>query len=393
MKIQKVKLRDFRNLVDVNVLLGQQANVFVGQNGQGKTSFLEAVYLLSKGQSFRPSKWEHFIRHSTNLAHVEADFVWNGSQQKASLEITQTKREFLLNEKRVSRKNLLERLPVILFSPESLQVIKEGPESRRVLWDEIVMSLFPSESEVCTEYQKVLKTKARLLRDSRDGLLQRQQAQDVLESLQPIFIEKATELSALRIRCIQALLPELRESLRKVMNRPDVDISVDYVISDKIVTEWSAAQIRELIHTRTLQLASQEWDSGLCLVGPHKHDISFVYCGNDSRFFCSQGQQRAILLSLKIAQALVQSRLNGTEAMLLLDDVLSELDSERRNFLVKFLSESSAQTIVTTTDVSFCKKLSSSTLLEFEVHEGVFQSVHTEYPREQRLRRGFDQSP
>ncbi len=393
MKIQSIKLRDFRNLVEVKLLLGHQANVFVGQNGQGKTSFLEAIYLLSKGLSFRPSKWEHFIRHDATHANIEAVFEWRGSLQKATLEITQTKREFLLNDKKVSRKTLLERLPVILFSPESLQVIKEGPESRRALWDEIVSSLFPTEAEICTEYQKVLKTKARLLRDSRDGLIQRQQAAAVLESLQPAFLEKATELSVLRIRCIQALLPELRECLRKVMNRPDVDISVDYVISDNVVTEWNAAQIRELITARTLQLASQEWDSGLCLVGPHKHDISFVYCGNDSRFFCSQGQQRAILLSLKIAQALVQSRLNGTEAMLLLDDVLSELDSERRNFLVKFLSESSAQTIVTTTDVSFCKKLSSSTLLEFEVHEGVFQSVHTEYPTEQRLRRGFDQSP
>lgn len=393
MKIQSVRIRNFRNIQDIHIDLGEQANVLVGQNGQGKTSFIEAICLVSQGLSFRPSKWEHYVKHGSERARVQLDFESFSSDQTATLEISEDHRESQLNQKRVSRSLLLSRLPLILFSPESLQIIKEGPEARRSLWDQIAVSFFPTESKLLLDYSKILKTKMRLLKDRREGVISPSDAKAVLDSLQPIFLKTAADLTWLRMRAILEVLPLFQETLRKVMNKSDVDISVDYVISDTLVTHWDKCQILQKMADRALQLASQEWDSGQCLVGPHKHDISFVYCGNDSRFFCSQGQQRAILLSLKIAQALVQSQLSGNQAVLLLDDVLSELDAERRNFLVKFLSETSAQTIVTTTDLAFCKSLRSSNLVEFEVRGGVFQSVDTECFSESGLRRGFDQSP
>src|SRR5690606_17789282 len=105
-------------------------------------------------------------------------------------------------------------------------------------------------------------------------------------------------------------------------------------------------------------------------VGPHKHEIRFLYNRNDSRFFCSQGQQRAIILSFKISQVTYHSFVHKTSPILLLDDVLSELDSERRDYLVRFLKESAAQTIVTTTDLAFCDELRSQGLAEFNVKQG-----------------------
>lgn len=373
--------------------MGAKANVLVGDNAQGKTSLIEALFVLSQGRSFRPSKWDHLISHGAQTSRIRAEFEVQNTSHLAHLEIEPLKRILLLNGKKVSRGEMLAKFPVILFSPESLQAIKEGPEARRSLWDELLVGIFPEHAQLLGEYEKVLKTKSRILKDRINGRISPGEARTVLEALQPQFQTRALQLTLARRATIQTVLPQLKTTLRKVMNRNDVDISVDYVISDRRVTDWEAQQIADLMAERALHLVSQEWEAGQVLAGPHKHDISFVYCGNDSRFFCSQGQQRALILSLKLAQALVQSERTGNEALLLLDDVLSELDGERRNFLVKFLSETSAQTLVTTTDLAFCQSLRSPSLVEYQVRGGVFERVDTKFFSEQRLRSGFDQSP
>lgn len=370
MELQRLRLRNFRNIVDETVELAPQINVFVGDNGQGKTNFLESIYVCSHGKSFRTSKFEHLLNNQSEQALIEAKFTNEGLESKIEIRFSIDQKTILLNEKKVFSSVLIQKFPTVLFSPESLQAIKEGPEGRRRLVDELIISVDPKNSKVISEFEKVLRTKNKILRDHSSGILSRTQAKDLLESLIPPYIERATELTTARLNALRNLSEGLKKIFRAIINGPNVDISVDYVISGDAAQTWSREKVHDAIAKRQQELLLRELESGMCLVGPHKHEIRFLYNGNDSRFFCSQGQQRAIILSFKISQVMEHNLVHGTSPVLLLDDVLSELDSERRDFLVRFLKDSDAQTIVTTTDLAFCNELRSEKLAEFNVKQG-----------------------
>ncbi len=370
MEFTRLRLRNFRNILDETVEFVPQINVFVGDNGQGKTNLLESIYISSRGKSFRTSKFEHILNNQNPNTLIETIFRDEGLDSKIELRFSDTEKSLLFNGKKISTTLLAQKVPTVLFSPESLQAIKEGPEERRRLVDELIVSVDPQNGKVLSEFEKVLKTKNRVLRDFASGELERPHAQDLLESLIPAYVERATELTYARITALKNLSSGLEKIFRAIINSSDVDISVDYVISGDAAQSWEHEKIRNAINQRQRELALRELESGVCLVGPHKHEIRFLYNGNDSRFFCSQGQQRAIILSFKISQVMYHNFVHKTSPVLLLDDVLSELDSERRDFLVKFLKESAAQTIVTTTDLAFCNELRTEKLAEFRVKQG-----------------------
>ncbi|MBX9767783.1 MAG: DNA replication and repair protein RecF, partial [Bdellovibrionales bacterium] len=265
--------------------------------------------------------------------------------------ITPRTKENFANGKKTSASGLKTEFPSVIFSPESLSSIKEGPDARRALIDEIIGNSPEHGGKAVADYLKVLKTRNKVLRDHAAGQRSTQQTLPVLESLEVQFLRYATLLTRHRLDVIREYLPEIRESFSRISNQNNVDISVDYVISDRTANDWDAETIMNTMRYRMRELASAELSLGTSLVGPHKHDIRFLYCGNDSRFFCSQGQQRALILAFKIAQIIYHHRTFGLSPILFLDDVLSELDSDKREFLLHFLSEHESQTFITTTDL------------------------------------------
>lgn len=371
MEFEKLQIRNFRNFTAQEIEFGGNINVFVGDNGQGKTNILEALYLCSSGRSFRTSKLKHLVKNDCDEGFIRSHIFQNGVHHKLDIKLSKTvKSSILLNDKKISSSLLSEMCPVILFSPESLRSIKEGPEERRRLIDDMIVLLRPGNAKILADFDKVHRTKSKLLRDYVAGEISKTQTLAILESLQPQFLERAVDVTMARVEGLKDLLNTFKKVFKSILNNPSVDISVDYVISDNAALHLDRTGIANIMQRRTLDIGPRELESGLCLVGPHRHEISYLYNGNDSRFFCSQGQQRAIILSFKIAQALLYLETCGTAPVLLLDDVLSELDPDRRDFLVHFLRESSAQTIVTTTDLAFCQDLRSEKLTEFYVKDG-----------------------
>lgn len=370
MEFIKVRTKNFRNLKDQEIELAPQINVFVGQNGQGKTNFLEALYYISKARSFRTSKNLHLVNSEQTESLVTAEIKNPKWVDRVEIKIGKTEKSISVNNKKVSAPTLNAKYPTVLFSPESLQAIKEGPEERRRLIDEMIVSVDPHYARVLSEYERAYKTKSRVLRDYQDKKISRAQAEDVLKSLQPGFIERAVELTKVRLEALRAIEEDFKRTFSEIVNKKNVDISVDYVISGDRARNFTSENVFDAISRRQTELFSRELGSGLNLVGPHKHEISFLYDGNDSRFYCSQGQQRAIILSFKISQVMYHRKVNDTAPVLLLDDVLSELDLERRNFLVKFLREGELQTLVTTTDIAFCEELRGAQLAEYNVQQG-----------------------
>ena len=377
MQFTSLRLRSFRNYRDLAIEVPPGVIVFHGPNGQGKTNLMEAFYFLLRGETFRPSTAQSLLRHSDDevtsvapTALLEAQLTQDKLHHDIRVTVTPGRKQVLWNNNRVSSLVLARQFPVVLFSPESLLAIKEGPDLRRQLLDDVVLTHAASSAKILKDFRRALQVRNRVLKDAQGERVPRAESNQILESLDPSYLPLATALTFARLNALRALSDDFRRAARAVLHRPDVDISVDYLISGEIATDWDRADILSALHNRSLELRPAELKSGSSLVGPHKHDIRILFSGKDSRFFCSQGQQRALILSFKMAQILYHHRSHQVYPFLLLDDVLSELDPIRRTNLVEFLRDIPAQIFLTTTDLSFALDFGDRRLSVFAIENG-----------------------
>ena len=379
MKFQSLRLKNFRNYADLSLRIPPGVVVFYGANGQGKTNLMEAFHFLLRGESFRPVATDGLLNFSSGDAHpsafLQAELTHSDLQHELRTKIGPGSKSVVWNGRAATSAALARQFPVVLFSPESLSAIKEGPEQRRQLLDDVLVTHATASMKVLKDFRRALKTRNRILRDYRRGLTPETQARLLLESLDPTYLPLATELTVARLKALTAMQPDIHQALNFVLDETSVDISVEYLISGQNAYSWSRADILSAMHHRALQLRENELTSGLSLVGPQRHDIRILFTGKDSRFFCSQGQQRAVILSFKMAQILYHYRAYQVYPFLLLDDVLSELDPIRRSNLVKFLRDIPAQIFLTTTDLSFSMDFGERKINIFRIENG---TVHSE---------------
>ena len=388
MHLESLQLWEFRNFERLQVELRPRLNFFIGENGQGKTNLVEAVHLLSRGVSFRPADPANFLRRENSLKNVDNSlenrgsrltapkakiagrFIQNSLEYNVEMILEKGRKSALVNGKRANSAVLLKNFPTVLFSPESLSAIKEGPDQRRQLIDEILISCDPKQGQLLREQSRALRSRNRLLKNLSEGLGSRLDNEEALESLNKIYFLLSTHLTHARISSLKAIESAFQDAMRFISDDTVGDISVDYVISDQSAMKWSDVQIFDALMKRHGELAVQEKAYGGSLVGPHKHDIKFLLDGNDSRFYSSQGQQRALILALKIAQIVYHHSVHQTYPMLLLDDVLSELDAKKRVNLMKFLEGVSAQILITSTDLAWSEQFGFDRNTIFQVTSG-----------------------
>ena len=351
--------------------------IFYGSNGQGKTNLIEALHLLLRGESFRPVTTNSLLRQHENVVApggvLGARITQRDLTHDLKLTLTPGKKTITWNGKATSSVALNRQFPLVLFSPESLSAVKEGPELRRQLVDDVVLTHSAANAQTLRDFKKALKTRNRLLKDFQREKTSRQTTIALLESLDPSYLPLATELTVARIGALEALQKDLNEAARAVLQQNDVDISVDYLVNSQGARFCSRSDLLTAMHNRSLELRESELSAGATLVGPHKHDIRILFSGKDSRFFCSQGQQRALILSFKMAQILYHYRSYQDYPFLLLDDVVSELDPIRRTSLVSFLKDIPAQILMTTTDLSFSTNFGDRRLSVFHIDKGTVQ--------------------
>ena len=350
MIFERLRLVNFRNYRDVVVSFSPRVNVFVGENGQGKTNLLEALFLLSQGDSFRYSDNTTLINSGCSEAIIQARVVQNELHYKLQLGLSRSRKVLTMNDKRVTSTDIRKLFASVVFSPESLSSIKEGADRRRELLDELLITFDRRNADLITDYRKALKTRNKILKNHLEGLQDRQVTLHLLESINPAFLRLATELTFARIFALNGLAKEFNNAMQYISKNDSTEISVDYVISSENGMSYTSEKVNNALQNRMSELQEAELSSGSSLVGPHKHDIVFLYGQKDSRFYCSQGQQRAIILSFKIAQIVYHRKAHGTYPVLMLDDVLSELDKAKRDALISFLHEINTQIFVTTTD-------------------------------------------
>ena len=370
MKIRHASISNFRNFESLQIKFADRLNIFVGENGQGKTNILEAVYFIIEGESFRYSRYDTLIQENKSEAFIKCLIENRNLDYDLKINITAHHKNFLINEKKSSQ-IAAELPPAILFSPESLNSIKESADHRRQLLDQILIQTYTFGKKLVNEFKRALKTRNKLLKDINSEKIDREIGIKTLESLNPIYLKLASELTFLRLEALKNIKPDVQKTLNEIHNENQAIFDYNYIISDQNFCNESAQKILEFLEKRLEDLAIAEIRSGASLIGPQKHDVVFLYNGKDSRFFCSQGQQRSIILAFKMAQIVYHHRVHGFYPVLLLDDVLSELDLSKQESLISTLNQIETQTFVTTTDTSVLKKLRMEKSQIFHVDSGI----------------------
>lgn len=369
MLIKSLFVTNFRNLNSIEIKFNNLLNIIVGNNGQGKTNIIESIFLLTQGESFRYSKNENLITLGEENSFISSNIINKNLDFKINLNLTKTKKKLSVNDK-ISSVSSMKKFSAILFSPESLSVIKESSNERRQLIDQIVEQTTILGANTISDYKKVLKTRNRLLKDIAENKIQLQLGIDTLQSIKPLFLKHATELTCLRIKALKEMQPEAEAIINKISSKNIIKLDFKYVFSDNNYNDANYENINIALLRRMNELEAAELKIGLTLIGPQKHDVILLYNGNDSRFYCSQGQQRTIILAYKMAQIVYHHRVHGFYPILLLDDVLSELDLLKQESLISTLNETETQTFVTTTDISLLSKLSMNKANVFKVQNG-----------------------
>jgi DNA replication and repair protein RecF len=371
MKFNKIALRDFRNIKEQRIVFREGLNILRGQNGQGKTNLIEAIYLLTHGRSFRTNEIHQLSNtKSINGFKIISEIEINKFKYNVDISVNNKEKDFFLNKKKVSTAKIKQSFLSLLFSPESLEIVKDSSQKRRELIDELCFSLFPEFAKVYSDYRKIMRQKNFLLKNMKELKSLSTSQEKLIETLSLQLFDIGSTLTLLRLEAIEEIEPILLQEFLNIMDNHYANISINYCVSRETFKRKTYEEIHNAMYKRWCELKSRELATGLCLVGPHKHDVQFNFNDQNARFYCSQGQQRAIVLAFKMAQTRLHFRAHKVYPILLLDDVLSELDREKQDRFINYLLSTKAQVILTTTDATKLSNLAKSAI--FEVKEGLF---------------------
>ena len=336
MELESIRLRGFRNYAELDAAFVPGVNLVLGDNAQGKTNLLEAVTYLSTGRAFRTRKEQELIQFGADFADLEADVLAKNREKtlRAVLFTGRKPRQLFLNGVKQKNFTTMEgELTTVLFCPEDLLILKSGAEKRRRLLDNALCQLRPGYSRALQEYQRLLDHKSRILKDWRD----RPSYLDALPDFNLRMAQFGAALIAYRANYLQKLA-RLTAQYHREFSGDRERLALTYRTVSTVLDPLAArAEIERQILDHQESHLRAEIESGQCLTGPHRDDFEVVCNDLPLKSFGSQGQVRTAAISLKLAEREIFRDDTGEMPVLLLDDVLSELDEGRQDFLLNQL--------------------------------------------------------
>ncbi len=331
MHLIRINCCDFRNLSHVEFEPKNGVNVICGKNGQGKTNLLESIFLLTGAKSFRSAKDRDLIKKGEEAASVDAEFFKENRTRSMRLTVSEKGRGIsLAGDRQKKASSAAGEFCCVVFSPEHLMLVKGSPELRRRFIDTALFQLSPRYASCLKNYVKTVAQRNRLLKDSAFD----RSIYDMLDVYDEQISESAYEVIKYRKKFVKELLPIARETYRGISDDSE---SIGFRYQPTLRGETPDDLLLELRSLRQRDLRA-----GFCTAGPHRDDLEISLNDSDSRVFASQGQQRCIVLSLKLSEAKLMKMRLDEEPVLLLDDVLSELDEKRCGRLIEVMSGSQA---------------------------------------------------
>lgn len=356
MKIISLSLENFRNYKECNLTFSDGINVFCGKNGAGKTNILESVYLMSLFTSPRTTKDKEMIKFDCNFARIRMTIEKKFRRHTLAMQIEQNgKKKVLVDGIPVRRAaELIGILGVVFFSPDEMKLVKDTPAERRRFLDVGLSQQQKTYFIALSRYNKVLKQKNNLLKEA----FKNSSSDDILS----VWDEQLAEYGAVIVAKRREYVNELNTLASAAHNNISGGKEKLRLSYETPLSAESAEELKTELYEKLRKSRDKDKQLGFCTVGPHRDDIMIEINGLDGRKFASQGQQRTIALAMKLGEVGLYEKESGEPPVLLLDDVLSELDEERRNTLVELTR--GAQTLITCTEYDSAQKADKTIRIE-----------------------------
>jgi DNA replication and repair protein RecF len=348
MLLEMLEVHNFRNLSG-KVSWGNGLNIIYGDNGQGKTNWLEAIYALATTKSFRTQRLQEAIRFDEDLAVVRGRVRQSlDVHRDLQINLQGNTKSISINGKREAVARYLGQLHAVAFTADELNVVRGTPEARRKFLDRGVVSLHPAYVQTLADYNRVIKQKNRLLQDASESEMSAEQVAALIAPWNEQLITLSAEIHRARTDYVERLSDVLE---RRLFERED--ITIRYVSSLEGKGDLSAYE--SLIAERLELRLQAEIASGYSLIGPHRDDLEILFDGRDIRPYGSSGQQRSALIILDLAAISVYHSWHNEYPLFLIDDVDAELDRKRISYLLEYL-EGRTQTFITTSKESLVEE-------------------------------------
>jgi DNA replication and repair protein RecF len=348
MLLESLEVHNFRNLSG-KISWGAGLNIIYGDNGQGKTNWLEAIYLLATTKSFRTGHLQETLRFGEDLAVVRGR-VAQTTEVSRDLQVTLqgNTKAISVNGKREAVTRYLGQLHAVAFTADELNIVRGLPDARRKFLDRGVVALHPAYIQTLADYNRVIKQKNRLLQDAAESELSVEQLKEQIAPWNEQLVTLSAEIHRARNDYVERLKGGLE---RRLFEREDITIRYLSSLEGKgDLTDYEA------LITERLQLRLQaELASGYSLIGPHRDDLEILFDGRDMRAYGSSGQQRSALIILDLAAISVYYSWHNEYPLFLIDDVDAELDRKRIGYLLEYL-EGRTQTFITTSKESLVEQ-------------------------------------
>lgn len=339
MYIKNIELKDFRNYRYLNTSFSRNVNIFIGNNAQGKTNLLESIYMNAMARSFKTSKDKELIRFGEEFCKIKTEAFFDDDEHTTEIVITREgKKGIKLDGVKIRKTSeLLERIFIIIFSPEDLKIVKDEPEKRRRFIDRELCQIKPGYYNDLNNYKRALRQRNMYLK-----------GQDIERSVLDIWDYELARYGSRVISRRSEFIDRINEISRDIHSRisggrEELSLKYEANIEDR-------SGLEEYFYELLKGMREDDMRNRNTGRGPHKDDLKISADNIDLRKFGSQGQQRTAALSLKLSEIKLIEEEIGEKPILLLDDVLSELDNDRQTYLINSLGGN--QLFITTTDIS-----------------------------------------
>ena len=344
MRLKDLKLINYRNCKDLELDLSADKILIIGKNAQGKTNILESIYFVSALKSPRTSNNIELINFDADKTLINCNLVKSETDVELDFSYNkEKKRELALNKVKTIPKNFKSVLKTVLFSTADLLLLRGNPSDRRDWLDRAISQVYPAYDDRLSKYDKIRVQKNNLLKEYlKTGVLNN----TLLDVYNEQLVITGSNIIYLRKKFLNEIEKVAMEKHRIISETENLKIDYDCsFLSEEIGLEQIANAFKLALEERK----TEEMRRGQACVGPHRDDVIFYINGNEAVKFASQGQQRTVVLALKLSELDIITAKTGDEPILLLDDVLAELDDLRQNYLLKSINKNT-QTIITSVD-------------------------------------------
>lgn len=352
MRINSLKLQNFRNIKQLEIAPHSEMNVIYGENAQGKTNLIEAIWLLTGAKSFRGSKDDELRSFDAETAEIESSFISEEIEKEIKILISDKRKAFLNQKLLKTASSLAGNLNAIIFSPTDLKLLSDGPKVRRKFLDTAICQLYPNYIEILRGYNRAVIQRNRIIKDFKyDSTIS-----VMLDVFEEEIAQKGEKIINYRLKFIEILKEFLPKIYSGISDGKEI-LETEYLLSFK----------GESLKEELKKSRSEDMYTAKTSVGPHRDDLIFKINGLDVKKFGSQGQKRSVALCLKLSEAEVIKKNTSESPICLLDDIMSELDPKRQDFILNHIK--GMQTFLTCCDPQNVKNLIEGSKFKMEKGE------------------------